>query len=75
MYYALKDIKEFEFGTDQEWINYCEEVFATSYSTAYETYIQNDDEHLKEAGLYTYVFTIDDEQTAKLCFNRGADII
>ena len=75
MYYALKDIKEFEFGTDQEWINYCEEVGATSYSTAYETYIQNDDEHLKEADLYTYVFTIDDEQTAKLCLKRGADII
>ena len=75
MYYAQKDIKEYEFGTDEEWIDYCKEVGATSYSTAYETYIQNEDNHLKESGLYTYVFTIDDEIIATNCLERGADII
>lgn len=75
MYYAKPDIKELEFGSDEEWMKYCKEVGATSYSIAYETYNTFEENPLKESGLYTYVFTVDDEEIANECIDKGVDIV
>ena len=75
MYIAEDEIREKEFGSMEDWLNYCNEVDANSYSIAYATHTKELAEYLSDKGLYSYIFTIDDEEVAKEHLNYGADVI
>lgn len=75
MYIAEDMIREKEFGTMEDWLAYCNEVDANSYSIAYATHTKELAEYLSDKGLYSYIFTIDDEEVAKEHLDFGADVI
>lgn len=75
MYIAEDAIREKEFGSIDDWLQYCYKVGANSYSTSYVTHTEELAKYLSDKGLYSYIFTIDDEILANQQLDFGADII
>ena len=75
MYYAGDDVREESIYSPEQFINYCNENGIISFSTAKETYNDYNGAALKEAGLISYVFTVNDSDEAALMKSYGADVI
>ncbi|SNU07944.1 Glycerophosphoryl diester phosphodiesterase family protein [Lachnospiraceae bacterium] len=75
MYYDSDDMREESIYSTEQFVQYCKDNNITSFSTAKETYNETIGAELKEAGLISYVFTVNSFDEADIIRSYGADII
>lgn len=62
-------------NTKEKFAEYCLKNNITSLSVSYANYSEELVEYMKEKGIIVYVFTVNDEETAKELLKSGVDIV